>query len=250
MINNKKPIIIQGALKSEIDILISNMDNIKKKVFNGFTFFEGTYNDYPIVISKTKIGEICSSIATTLGIINYNPILIINQGTAGAYDSKLKVNDFVIGENVYYISDFSTKSSKEIDEVNPWKKDKYLTKDNEIISYNIDVNLLNYIKKKLKNFSQNIYYGTICSGDIWTKSTKTIMKNKNKYGGLCEAMEVSGCYFAANTMGSKIFSIRIISNNEINNETYNEDAGIICQKFVLNLLDSIIEDINKNKFNL
>ena len=46
-------------------------------------FYKGTINDYPVVVSVTEIGMTNAAVATTLGIENFNPIAIINQGTAG-----------------------------------------------------------------------------------------------------------------------------------------------------------------------
>ncbi len=101
-----KPIIIQGALYSEIDYLIDTIKP-KKIEYNNFIFYEGSYNNYPVIISKTKTGEITSSIATVLAITKYNPLFIINQGTAGACNEKINKEDVVIAEDVYYLSQFS-----------------------------------------------------------------------------------------------------------------------------------------------
>ena len=69
-----KPIIIQGALQSEIDYLLKNFQIKNKTNLGGYIFYECIYKNYPIIISKTKMGEISSAIATTLDIQKYNPL--------------------------------------------------------------------------------------------------------------------------------------------------------------------------------
>ena len=48
-----KPIIIQGALQSEIDYLLKKFESVKKTNLGNYIFYECTYKNYPIIISKT-----------------------------------------------------------------------------------------------------------------------------------------------------------------------------------------------------
>ena len=239
-LNDKKPIVIQGALLSEIDFLLSEISINKENKVGSFTFYEGIYKDYPIVISKTMMGEIASAIATTIAIETYNPLFIINQGTAGALVKWLNKGDIVIGTKIKYISLYSTAIDKETDKVNPWKKDFYKTLDGETISYDANDKLIDLLKKLDITKQDNIYFKPIASGDIWTKDTKQMTKHNEEYGTVCEAMECSGSYMAANSLDALLVSIRTISNNGFLNQTYDESCGILSQKFVLELLDEMI----------
>ncbi len=238
-----KPIIIQGALYSEIDYLIDAIKP-KKIEYNNFIFYEGSYNNYPVIISKTKIGEITSSIATVLAITKYNPLFIINQGTAGACNKKINKEDIVIAEDVYYLSQFSMSKYKETDPINPWKNDGYLSIDNEFISYKTDKDLLNKIKKLNVINNYNVIYGKIGSGDVWTKTNKDIISNNKNYNVLCECMEVAGSYIASNSMNIPIISIRVISNNELLNQSYDPTTSLKAQKLCLEIIDEITKNIN------
>ena len=64
----KRPILIQGALQSEIDFLLSRLSIDAKREIGGVVFYEGTYRDHPVVVCKTKMGEIAAAIATTMGV--------------------------------------------------------------------------------------------------------------------------------------------------------------------------------------
>ena len=243
----KKPIVIQGALQSELDYLLNcfevkNINNIGSCVF-----YECIYNDYPIIIGKTKMGEICSAISTTLAIQKYNPLFILNQGTAGAFVEKLNIGDMVLGERVCYLSQFSTDENKEVDTVNPWKKEEYKTMDNEVVSYHADEKLLNMLKNLEVLKKENIYFGCIGSGDVWTKKPNQIKKYNKEFGIMCEAMECTGAYMAANTLGTPLISLRVISNNEIKNLKYDSSADELSQKLVVDILDELLRTTNNFK---
>ncbi len=238
-----KPIIIQGALQSEINYLLQQFEIKNKNIFGDYVFYECTYKNYPVIVSKTKMGEISSAIATTLSIQKYDPLFILNQGTAGALVEWLNKEDIIIGKQIYYISLFSTSETKEIDDINPWKKAEYRTIDNEVVSYNANEKLLNWLQELdiLKN-KDNIYFDNIGSGDVWTKDISQMKKYNENYGVVCEAMECSGAYMAANSLKIPLTSIRAISNSEMKNQEYDEQAGELSQKIAIDIIDEFLKN--------
>ncbi len=235
-----KPIVIQGAMQSEIDSLLEKFNVKQENVFGGYVFYECEYKGYPVIISKTKIGEISSAIATTICIERYNPLLIINQGTAGASVEWLDKEDIILGKDIYYISQFSTDENKEVEEINPWKKDEYRTLDDERISYKANEKLIEWLRGLEILNKSNIYFETIGSGDIWTKTAETMEKYNRNYGIVCEAMECSGAYMAANSFEIPIVSIRVISNNELKNQEFDPDIAIHAQNLVVDIVDEFV----------
>ncbi len=236
-----KPIILQGAMQCEIDLLVQKIELIQKKQIGQFVFYEGTYKNYPIVISKTKIGEITSAIATTLAIQEYDPLFILNQGTAGALVEWLNKKDIVIGSQVYYLSSFSCDPDKEKDSLNPWKKTGYHTLDHEYISFQANEKLLKWIQGLDIVQQKNIYFDCIGSGDIWTKKIEQMNQNAKEYKVVCEEMECAGAYMAANSLNVPLISIRVISNNEITKQAFEEEIATISQQLVLQILDCFIK---------
>ena len=69
----------------ELEELLKLVDIEKEEEINGFKFYIGKINEYPIIISQTQVGVINASMATLIAIQKYNPIAIINQGIAGAH---------------------------------------------------------------------------------------------------------------------------------------------------------------------
>lgn len=239
-----KPIIIQGALHNEINYLLETFKPIKQTSIGEYIFYECVYRDFPIIISKTKMGEISSAIATTLAIQNYSPLFILNQGTAGALVEWLNKNDIILGKKIYYLSQFSTDKNKENEEINPWKNNEYRTIDNEIISYNANPKLLNWLQNLDILKKNNIYFDNIGSGDIWTKDINDMKRYNKEYDVVCEAMECSGAYLAANSLQTPLISIRVISNNEIKNQEYDEQTSISSQKMAIDIINAFLESYN------
>lgn len=234
----QRPIMIQGALQSEIDLLLEVFSPHTKKEIGGFVFYECEHRGMPVVISKTKMGEICAAIATTLAIERYRPAWILNQGTAGACDRSLHTGDLVIGERVRYLSQYATKPDRDADCLNPWKTDGYRTLDGEVISMATDERLLAWLKGQTLHTQGKLIYGTLGSGDVWTTDSREISANRERLGVLCESMECTGVYMAANSLGIPAVSIRVISNNELLGEQYLPESGRIAERCVQALVDA------------
>ena len=233
----ENPIVIQGALDSELDLLLKSFDVLQKRTVGDFVFYECTHKERPIVVSKTRIGEINSAAATALAITTYHPRWIINQGTAGALVEWLNTGDIVIGKRVCYLSQFSTDENKEIDAINPWKADCYRTVDRETVSYHADQGLLLKMQDICKKINREVHFEAIGSGDVWTKDPLQIHRLHQRYGVVCEAMECAGAYLTANSLGVPLLSVRVISNNELKRQAYDQASGALAQRFVLDLME-------------
>ena len=234
-----QPLLIQGALKSELDLLLNTFEILQVNTVGGFEFFECLHQGRPIVVCRTRIGEINSAIATTLAIQTYHPRLIINQGTAGALTDWPNTGDIVIGTRVCYLSQFSTHADRDADPINPWKSDAYRTVDGDVASYQTSPALLHALRAVCQSPANRVYFDVLGSGDVWTKDPQQIHRYHQQYGVVCESMECAGAYLAANSLQTPLVSIRAISNNELKHQIYDQASGILAQKFVLELLDQL-----------
>ena len=237
----KRPIVIQGALQSEIDLLLKQlMPNARKEV-RGVVFYEGNYRGYPVAVCKTKMGEIAAAIATTVAIGQYAPAFILNQGTAGAFDRALHTGDVIVGERVAYISQFATKPDKETDPLNQWKSEGYCSIDGERISLTADARLITWLKSLSLPAKGKLLFGTVGSGDSWTLEEAQIDSYRDRLGILCEAMECTGVYMAANCQNIPAVSLRVISNNELLGEAYMPESADVAARCAVAVLDAWID---------
>lgn len=80
---DKNPIVVIAAMDAEFKLLKEKLENVTVSTINQYTFYEGTIQEYPVVICNCLIMSINAAVATTLAIQKYNPLVIINEGTAG-----------------------------------------------------------------------------------------------------------------------------------------------------------------------
>lgn len=233
-----KVILIQGALDIEIKYLVSKLKNIKTYNIAGYEFYEGKINDIKVIISKTLVGTINSTIATTIGIINFHPNIVINQGIAGAHRTDLHTGDIVIGEKCCNINAYKMPIKAKGEGANPfeWVPNKR-AKDVQIA----DIKLVNIIEEELKaNSSKKIYKGTLGSGDIHNREIDRIVWLNNIFKNCSEDMESIGTYSACSKFNIPCVGIRIISNNDILFEKLDKTKATELQIILIDILNDLI----------
>lgn len=231
---NNKIILIQGAMDIEVQYLISKLENIEKSIISGYEFYIGYINGLKLIISKTLIGVINSTIATTIGILNFNPDIIINQGIAGSYNENIHLGDIVIGEKCCNINAFSMPSKAVGEGSNPfeWELNK---RAKEFLFGNVP--FINDFKHFLNsNYEKNVFVGTLGSGDVFNREVDRINWLSNIFGNLSEDMESIGTYLVCNKFNVPCVGIRIISNNELTYEKLDKNQAIMLQKLLISFL--------------
>ena len=213
MITDKLMII--GAMKDvELNLILEKLTDIKIYEEVCCTFYEGILFDKNIVVCHSNIGSVHAAVATFAGIKKYSPTAIIGIGVAGAHREDIHREELIIATDIINLNslDYELKkiySSKEI---------------------------LEMIKNCQTVSDYKVHYGTIGSGDVWTKDAGKIKELNKKYSTLCEEMESAAIYEVAQKFDVPVVSIRVISNNEITGEEYIRETGAVAQKFLLEVL--------------
>jgi adenosylhomocysteine nucleosidase len=236
---SNKPIIIQGAMSVEIEYLIQQLENREELDINGYQFYKGQIENYPVIISKTEIGVINSSVATTLAILKFAPSIIINQGIAGAHSRKIHKKDIVVGINCININCMETEQRGEGQGSNPFAWTIVNRHEKELVCDNKFLELVKENEKKYKE--GKIYYGVIGSGDAFNREIDRIDLFHQNYHTLCEDMETISAYTVADKLNIPCIGIRVISNNEITKEEYDRDISVPLQKYIIELCKKYIE---------
>ena len=229
---NKERILIQGAMEVEVKYLIDLLEEKSKHSISNFIFYTGTLKGTSVVISQTKIGTINATIATMIAFQNFNVKAVINQGLAGAHLENINVGDLVIGEKCVNINCIRTPQKSKDEGIFPleWKTSKAMKCIIDSDETLLDIAKMNcfWIKK---------YIGTLGSGDVFNKEYDRIVWTNNTFGSLCEDMESIAVYTTCYNLKIPCIGIRIISNNELTGQKYDEIHTITCQKFILNMLN-------------
>ena len=247
-----QPIIIQGAMDVETEKFAANLDNMEEVTISGWDFYKGTINDYPVVVSRTEIGMTNAAVATTLGIENFNPVAIINQGTAGGHDPDLHQFDIVLGKNVVNFGAYKTDFKDNGEGIDPksWKPMTLgVPVDGEIVEHSsfegdkILLEAANSVKDKYT--SGKIVEGTIGSADEWNKEIDRILWLNETFDTSVEEMETASAAQVATAYGVPFLGIRVLSNNEVHKEEYNRNTGENCQEYVMEVVKTYIDNYLK-----
>lgn len=242
------PILLQGAMEEEIKYLKTKICKAKKVVIDGFEFYEGTIENYPVVLCKTKVGSVYITLATQIAILHYQPICMINQGTAGAHNIELHKGDIVVGTSSININSYKAMPKKKGEGSNPfdWKLTKFGEERNESIEIMADEKLIQIAKNKSdKNTQAKINFGILGSGDCWNNEWDRIEWFSNRYHVLAEDMESFNAYQVAQYYQIPILGIRVISNNERLQESYDKKIAQRSQQFTIEVVKEVIEEIKK-----
>ena len=93
-------IAVIGAMEEEVELLRKKMDVHKAEVIAHCEYFIGTLQGKEVVLSKSGIGKVNAAMATAILFERYNPDVVVNTGSAGWYNSELKIGDLVISSEV------------------------------------------------------------------------------------------------------------------------------------------------------
>lgn len=108
----EKILIISAMENTELDYLKTKLENIKKEIHRGITFYEGTICEKKVILCASGIGLIKATIAITIAIEYYNPTVIINEGLAGGYTKETRTGKIAIGEEAINITSLEYKGTR------------------------------------------------------------------------------------------------------------------------------------------
>lgn len=241
-----QPIIIQGALPIETENMVSQLSNPTMETFGGWQFWKGTYQGYPVIISKTRMGMSNSAAATAIAIQQYQPIAIINQGTSGGHDPKLNVYDIVLGKYTTNLGAFKTPivpigggsntlQWNEAFDVLP--EDESDPEPIAMRKFEGDATLLAAAHKaKVRYTKGQVVEGTLGSADVWNNELDRIEFFHKNYGTSAEEMEGASVAQIAVQYNIPFLGIRVLSNNITNNGAYDPNTGEACQEYVFDVV--------------
>lgn len=89
-----------GAMEQEIELLKSNMDQVKTEYFGKFTVHSGLLCGKRVALVLSGIGKANAAAVTALVVGKYAPDYVINTGSAGGIGQGLRVGDVVVGTRV------------------------------------------------------------------------------------------------------------------------------------------------------
>lgn len=220
---------IIGAMDIEIDVLCNSIANSTQQTIGNYTFIKGIINTTPVVIVKSGVGKVNAALCTQLLITNFNIKNVINSGIAGAIDSRLKVFDFVVSNDVMYHDVDVTAFGYP-----PCTLPRMPT------SFSASPALVQQITASFSSEKTNgsIYTGRIASGDQFISDKEKKQKIRDLCNPLCVEMEGAAIAHTCFLNNIPFAIIRCISDMaDVATDSFNEkEAAYRSSSIILNLL--------------
>lgn len=249
----RPPLVVQGAMPVETQALVAALADRSELQVQGWTFWTGTIDDYPVVVSKTQKGMANAAAATVLAIERFRPLAIINQGTAGGHDAALTVGDIVIGTASVNIGAFktATRGRGEGSDVAAWQPMDLIRTEGSagqdpaawvMRRFPGDPSLLAAATRmKGRHTKGRVVDGVIGSSDVWNSEQDRIQHLHEAYGTTAEDMETAAVAQVAAMSQVPFLGIRVLSNNITNGGAYDGSTAATCQQFVLDVVRAYLE---------
>lgn len=89
---------IIGAMESEVELLVSLLENKECRKIGKHTYYTGTLSGTPTVIARAGVGKVNAAVCTAAMILEFAPEYILNTGVAGALGRGITVGDVIIAD--------------------------------------------------------------------------------------------------------------------------------------------------------
>ena len=244
-----KPILITGAMSSEINYILEKMENKIENRLANYKFYEGKINNYPVCLIKTEVGLINASSSCTLAIEKCSPCIVINEGTAGGITPEHHKKDIIIGEEVFNIMAVKTPY-KELGEGSnslDWNMVSFIEgEDDRRIVQKGNQNLIDFIYNLKDEYEKgNVYKGVIGSADVWNREKDKLKYLNDKFNVACEDMESAAIYTVANNYNIPVIGIKIMSDNELLGEEYEPAVARYLQDYFYKVLVELTNNLKE-----
>ncbi|MGI9860892.1 stalk domain-containing protein [Moorella naiadis] len=246
MAASPRPVVVQGAMNLEMQNLVAALEDPVEVTYGGWTFWQGSINGLPVVVSRTEVGMTNAAAATLLAIEKFHPRAIINQGTSGGHDPSLHRFDIVLGQKAINFGKFKSNHRDYGQGIAPesWvPEDVKLRLDGKEVSFHGfpgDPELIKIAQSVAGTYQHGrIVAGVIGTADEWNRELDRIKWVHEKFGTSVEEMETASAAQVARAYNIPFLGIRILSNSEPQNEGWDPKAGAYCQEYVLQVIKAL-----------
>jgi adenosylhomocysteine nucleosidase len=252
-----RPIVVQGAMPSETDRLVTRLSHVTVERAGGWTFWRGEVDGYPVIVSRTLKGMENAGAATAIALERFHPIAIINQGTSGGHDPALHLYDIVLGASAVNIGAFRSPFREKGRGTNPiqWMPLNLMASEGSagydpnarhIARFDGDSKLLSIARSVTKAYTKGrVVDGVIASSDIWNDELDLIAKYHADYGTSVEEMETASAAQVAGLYSVPFLGIRIVSDNTTIGAAYDGKTGEACEDYVLDVVKAYIKGLGR-----
>jgi adenosylhomocysteine nucleosidase len=208
---------IIGAMDEEVKILKEKLGDPKSWGRAGAVFVSGYLGKHEVIVVRSGIGKVMSSITTTLLIHEYHVNMVINTGSAGGIGQGLAVGDVVIADKVAYHDADVTGFGYKMGQLPGMP-----------LYYEASTFLKSEMQKAAEATNQTVKFGLIVTGDSFIDSESKIAKIKEYFpDALAVEMEGASIAQTAAQFNIPFLIVRAMSDTADHAATQSFDEFII-----------------------
>lgn len=208
---------IIGAMEEEVRLLKERMEAPVSWGRAGAVFTSGSIGKHDVIVVRSGIGKVLSSITTTLLIHEYGVNMIINTGSAGGIGAGLAVGDIVLAEKVAYFDVDVTGFGYEPGQLPGMP-----------LYYEASTYLLSEMEKAAQNTNQPVKRGLIVTGDTFVNDPKLVAQiHSNFPDALAVEMEGAAIGQTAAQFNVPFLVVRAMSDTADHSATESFDEFIL-----------------------
>jgi len=226
---------IIGAMEPEVAILKSKLVNCETSTHAGYSFYQGKLDNIDVVIVQSGIGKVAAALATAILIDKFQPDYVVNTGSAGGFDARLKVGDIVVSSEVRYHDVDVTAFGYEIGQL-PANPAAYIPHETLVTAAKKGIDQLEGIQAIV---------GLITTGDTFMTKEDDIAKARANFPTMA-AVEMEGAAIAHTCLQFSVPFVIIRSLSDIAGkesptsfDEYLETASVNSSKLVINMLNAL-----------
>ncbi len=202
------------AAEAELAPFLPELEGIKLSEKAMLKFYEGNIGGTEVVAVVSGVCKVNAAIAAQILIDGFGATAVINSGTAGGMDAKLRIYDTVVATECCYhdvteniLTEYHPRMKTVFFKSSPW--------------------LLSSCQNAVKNLGlRNVYFGRMVTGEafITDEGRERIMEN---YAPLSVDMETAGIAHVCYVNGIPFLSIRCITDTaeHSGNETFHANCA-------------------------
>lgn len=219
---------IVGAMDVEINDLISSVQDKKEERIGNYTFYIGKIKNKEVVILKSGIGKVASSLGVGLMIEKFHPEAIVNTGIAGGV-APLASKDIVLTKTLCYGDVDATVFGYKLGQVPQMPE-----------CFKADEVLLDRVMNALEQKNISFKLGNAMTFDSFVSSIKDKKIPELKENTICE-MEGAAIAQACYILNTPFLGIRYVSD-VVDSESQIKDY-LSFETEMAHLSSKIIKDI-------
>ena len=208
-------IAIMGAMREEIEPLLSVLGEYNETQFAGNIYYEANYKGLDLVIAYSKIGKVFSTLTATTMIEKFGAEKLLFTGVAGGINPSLKVGDLIVATKL---------CQHDVDIVAFGHPYGFIPEGKLFIES--DKKLLDLAKEVAKEIGKPLLEGVIATGDQFVANEEKKEWIQKTYNADALEMEGASVAVVCDALDVPFFILRAIS------DVADMDAGFSFDEFL------------------